>query len=123
MKIRILFIFIIISFFVLNCEQPPLAEMDSAREAVFRAENDADAVQFAGGTLERAQDALRRMQTEADSKRYDAARTLAEEAIAAAEKALIDGKAGAQRAASESAALISGLRTEINETTSNVSSA
>ena len=94
MKIRILFIFIIISFFVLNCEQPPLAEMDSAREAVFRAENDADAVQFAGGTLERAQDALRRMQTEADSKRYDAARTLAEEAIAAAEKALIDGKAG-----------------------------
>jgi len=122
MKIKLLYILIIPVFF-LSCEQPPLALMDSAREAVFRAENDADAVQFAGGTLERAQDALRRMQTEADSKRYDAVRTLAEEAIAAAEKALIDGKAGAQRTGSDSTALLSGLRSEIDETTSNVSSA
>ena len=144
MKIKLFFIFIIISVFISGCEKPPLAEMDSAREAVFRAENDADAVQYAGGTLERARDALRRMQAEADSKRYDAARTLAEEAITAAEKAISDGKAGAQRAAAESAALISsvrseiedtaallnetaalisGLRSEIDETTSNVSSA
>ncbi|MCL2276979.1 MAG: DUF4398 domain-containing protein [Treponema sp.] len=115
--------FFILIIFVLSCEQPPLAEMDSAREAVFRAENDADAVQYAAGTLARAQDALRRMQIEADSKRYDAARTLAGEAASAAEKAVNDGKAASLRAGQDSAALVNGLRSEINDTTSDVSAA
>jgi len=123
MKRTGLIFIIIVIVLLLGCEKPPLAEMDSAREAVFRAENDANAVQYAGGTLARAKDALGRMQAEADSKRYDAARTHANEAITAAEKAISDGNAAAQRAGTESASLISGLRSEIDETTSNVSSA
>jgi len=117
------YLFFILIVIISGCEQPPLAEMDSAREAVFRAENDADAVQYAAGTLARAQDALRRMQIEADAKRYDSARTLAAEAASAAEKAVNDGRAASQRAGVDSAALVNGLRSEIDETTSNVSAA
>ena len=116
-------ILIIVSILVLGCEQPPLAEMDNAREAVFRAENDANAARYAAGTLDRARNALGLMQQEADSKRYEAAKTYAAEAIAAAEKAILDGSAGAQRAAGDSAALVSGLRREIDETSMNVSGA
>ena len=148
-RLYILFIFIIL---ISSCQQPPLAEMDRAREAVFRAENDANAVQYAGGTLARAQDALRRMENEADSKRYDAAKTLAAEAIAAAEKAINDGReaagiaarndaaaatvtsatpatttaadtASTAAAAAASEALLAGLRQQIEETTSAVSAA
>ena len=123
MKTKLLFIILIFLLFFIGCEQPPSAEMESAMEAVFRAENDADAVFYAAGTLSRARSAIGHMQLEADSKRYDAARTYAAEAIAAAEKAIIDGRAGAQRAASESSALVSGLRQEIDQTSSNVSGA
>ena len=105
------------------CAKPPQAEMDNAIEAVTRAENDANAVQFAGNTLARARDALNRMQAEADSKRYDAARTLANEAIAAAEKAISDGRDGATRARDEAAALLSSLRSEIEQTGQGIQSA
>jgi len=141
---KIKYIFFILIFFVLGCEKPPLAEMERAREAVFRAENDSDAVRYANPTLTRAQNALRHMQGEADSKLYDSAKSLAEEAIAAAEKAIIDGREAARRASEDSAvpsaitapaapavsaaspaadALLSGLRAEIEETTANVSAA
>ena len=124
MKMKLFYIiFIIFSILILGCEQPPLAEMESAVEAVFRAENDADAVLYASGTLARAKNSIDLMHQEAGSKRYDAARTHAAEAVAAAEKAIADGKAGAQRAVNESAALVSGLRREIDETSSNVSGA
>ncbi|MCL2197173.1 MAG: DUF4398 domain-containing protein [Treponema sp.] len=123
MKLKLFYILIAVSILVLGCAKPPLEEMEKAREAVFKAENDADAVQYAAGTLARARDALRRMQMDADSKNYDGAKTNAAEAVAAAEKAISDGKAGAQRAGSEANTLISGLRLEIEETTRNVASA
>ena len=125
MKIQPLYILLAVFIAVLafGCAQPPLAEMDSAREAVFRAENDADAANYAASTLSRARMALTNMQMEADSKRYDAARTHAAEAIASAEKAMADGKAAAQRAGQESASVISGLKTEIEETSRNVNGA
>ena len=105
------------------CAKPPRAEMESAIEAVTRAENDADAVLFAGNTLVRARDALNRMQVEADSKRYDAAKTYAMEAIAAADKAIADGRAGAIRSRDEAAALVAGLRPAIAETDQGIRSA
>ena len=120
---KVNFIFLILIVLFLGCEQPPLAEMESAVEAVFRAENDADAVMYASGTLARARNAIELMQQEAASKRYDAARTHAAEAIAAAEKAIIDGKAGAQRTVTDSSSLVSGLRQEIEETSKNVNGA
>ena len=119
-------IYIICVLFVLGafgCAKPPTEEMNKAVEAVTRAENDADAVQYAGNTLTRARDTLKRMQTEADSKRYDAAKTLANEAIAAAEKAIADGRAGAARAREEANSLLSALRPEIQQTGQSIQSA
>ncbi|MDR3020228.1 MAG: DUF4398 domain-containing protein [Treponema sp.] len=123
MKLKLFFVLCIVLAVVTACAKPPLAEMDAAREAVFRAENDADAVLYGSSSLTRAREALRRMQTEADSKRYDAAKTHAAEAIAAAERAILDGRSGASRAKTEADNLISGLRDEIDETSRNVSGA
>jgi len=123
MNIKLFYILIVISALVLGCAQPPVTEMENAREAVFRAENDSNAVQFASGTLARARDSLRRMEEEAENKRYDAAKTLAAEAIAAAERAIAEGRAGSQRAGTETDSLISTLRVEIEETQRNVNGA
>jgi hypothetical protein len=103
-------------FFLGGCAKPPTEEMNNAAAAVTRAENDADAVTYAGNTLIRARDTLTRMKIEAEAKRYDAARALASEVISAADKAVADGRAGAERARAEAAALVSGLRTSLTET-------
>lgn len=113
----------ILLIFALGCAKPPLAEMDSARDAVFRAETDADAAQYGASSLARARDAIKRMQVEADSKRYDAAKTHAAEAVSAAERAIAEGKAGASRAREEAAALLSGLRPAIAETEQGIRAA
>jgi hypothetical protein len=97
--------------------------MDRAKEAVFKAENDEDAVLFGGSHLARAKDSLRRMQVEADSKRYDAAKTHAEEAIAAAERAIAEGRLAGTRSRGESEALLAGLRPELEETERNLNGA
>jgi hypothetical protein len=123
MKIRYILFALILPVLVLGCAKPPLAEMENARNAVFRAENDANAVQYARGTLSRAQDALKRMQSEADAKRYDAAKTNAAEAVAAAERAISEGRDAASRVREESASLLTGLKQEIDETGMAVASA
>jgi flagellin-specific chaperone FliS len=123
MKVKLIYIFCIVSVLVLGCAKPPVEEMDRAREAVFKAGNDANVVKYAPGTLTRARDAMKRMDTEADAKNYEAAKNYAAEAIAAAEKAIADGKSGAQRAGMEADSIIAGLRVEIEETTKNVASA
>jgi PBP1b-binding outer membrane lipoprotein LpoB len=106
-----------------GCAKPPTAEMNSAVEAVTRAENDADAVLYAANSIARAKDALARMQAEADSKRYDAAKTYAAEAVAAAEKALADGRSGALRARNEAETLVAALRPTIAETDNGLQAA
>jgi hypothetical protein len=106
-----------------GCARPPRAEMEVAEAAVARAENDADAVTYAGSSLIRARDALSRMREEASAKRYDAARTYAAEAAAAAEKALADGKTGAALTKEEASALIAGLREQLPETERNLKQA
>jgi vacuolar-type H+-ATPase subunit D/Vma8 len=123
MKLKLIYIFCMGLVLFMGCAKPPVEEMEKAREAVFRAENDSNAVQYASGTLARAKDALKRMESEASSKNYEAAKNLAAEAVVAAEKAINDGKISAQRTREEAASLISGLRTEIDETTRNVASA
>jgi len=99
-----------------SCLRPPTEEMNQAIEAVVRAENDPDAMLYATSTVSRAKDALVQMQTEADERRYDSAKNYAAEATAAAEKAIADGKAGAERARSDAAALLRSVEAEINET-------
>jgi hypothetical protein len=99
-----------------GCAKPPTEEMNNAVAAVTRAENDADAVTYAGSVLIRARESLTRMQAEADSKRYDAAKSYAAEAITAADKAVADGRAGAARAREEAAGLIAALKPAVSET-------
>jgi len=99
-----------------GCARPPTDEMNEAIEAVTRAENDGDAVLYAQATLARARDALRRMHQEADSRRFDAARAYAADAIATAERAVAEGRIGAERARNEAHALISSLPPLIAET-------
>ncbi|MDR2160162.1 MAG: DUF4398 domain-containing protein [Treponema sp.] len=110
----------VLFLFFAGCARPPTAEMEAAEAAVSRAENDADTVTYAEGSLVRARDALSRMREEAAAKRYDAARTYAAEASAAAEKALADGKTGATLTREEAAALIEGLREQIPGTERNL---
>ena len=105
------------------CAKPPTDEMNKAIDAVTRAENDADAVTYAGNTLLRAQDALTRMKEEAGSKRYDSARSLAAEAVAAAEKAISDGKSASARAREDAAVLLNGLTTAATEAESALTNA
>jgi len=123
MKLKYILIGFVVLALLAGCAKPPVAEMDSAKEAVFRAESDEAAVLYGGGSLSRAKESLRRMQTEFDSKRYDAAKTHAAEAVTAAERAIADGKTGLARARSESENLIAGLKPSIEETERNINGA
>lgn len=106
-----------------GCAKPPTEEMDAATAAVTRAENDPDAVTYAGNSLARAREALNRMSVEANSKRYDAAKSFAAEAAAAADKAIADGRAGAARAKEEASSLLALIRTGISETADAIQAA
>jgi outer membrane murein-binding lipoprotein Lpp len=106
-----------------GCAKPPTEEMNNAVEMVTRAENDIDAVTYGANSLARAKEALGRMQAEADSKRYDAAKTSAEEATAAALRAIDEGRTGATRARDEAAALLAELKPLITETEQGINAA
>jgi HEPN domain-containing protein len=108
---------------VISCAKPPIAEMDSAKEAVLRAENDPDAAVYASGILSRAQNALRQMQLEADSKRYDAAKTHAAEAVSLAERAITEGKAAAARTKIEAEELLLSLGPALDEAEKGIQAA
>jgi len=124
MKVKFIYIiFCVLLVFVIGCETPPVAEMDNAREIVFRAENDPNAALYAAGTLARARDALQRMEDESSNKRYDAAKTYAAEAISLAERAMADGRIGASRVRDTSNTLVSDLRYDIEETERNINGA
>jgi hypothetical protein len=90
--------------------------MEAAEAAFTRAENDPDAAIYAEPTLLRAREALSRMRSEAEAKRYDSAKSYAAEVVAASEKAINDGRAGALRARQEAASLVSALKDSIGET-------
>jgi vacuolar-type H+-ATPase subunit D/Vma8 len=123
MKVKFIYIFFILIAVVFSCAKPPLTEMQNAREAVFRAEADENAAMYAPSVLARARDSLRRMQVEADSKRYDAAKTHAQEAIDAANKAIADGKAASSKTKDEAEAMLSGLRPALEEAGRNINGA
>ncbi|MDR0457374.1 MAG: DUF4398 domain-containing protein [Treponema sp.] len=114
---------LVLAALVMGCAKPPTEEMDMAAEAVTRAENDYDAVTYAKNSVVRAQDALARMNQEAAAKRYDAAKSYAAEAIAAAERAINEGRTGAARARDEAAALVSQLKPLITETGQGIEAA
>jgi len=116
---KVLFLaFVVFGVILAACATPPSEEMDRAHNAVIRAENDADAVNYAPDTLVRARDALTRMQAEADARRFDAARNFAAEAIHLAERAIAEGHAGAGRARNEAASLVDSLSAPLAQVSS-----
>ncbi|MDR2517761.1 MAG: hypothetical protein LBC88_10345 [Spirochaetaceae bacterium] len=114
---------IVLGFVLAGCAKPPTAEMEAAEAALTRAENDANAAAYAESALVRARDAAARMRTEARAKRYDAAKTAAAEVVAAADRAVADGRAGAARAQEEAASLVGSLRGTLTETENALTSA
>ncbi|MCL2719973.1 MAG: DUF4398 domain-containing protein [Treponema sp.] len=135
MKFKLIYILFIVLITLLGCDNPPLEEMENAREAVFRAASDPNVTAYAADTLARARDSLRRMETEADSKSYDAARNHAAEAISAANRAIEEGRLRADTAVREVIVNDSGLsrqasidanavvQEEIEETLRNINGA
>jgi len=107
---------LVLAILLAGCAKPPVEEMNDAEAAVARAENNGDAVAYAPTTLARAKDALRTMRAEADAKRYDAAKAYAADAIAAAERAIAEGREGAERARREAQAMLSELPPLIAQT-------
>jgi hypothetical protein len=105
------------------CASPPIEEMQKAEDAVTRAENDADAVTYAGNLVIHARDALTRMQSEADSKRYDVAKEFATEAINNAERAIAEGQAAKERSKAEAGALLDSVQTSLTETSNAIDNA
>jgi len=105
------------------CAAPPTEEMQRARDAVTRAENDADAVAYAGNTVVHARDALTRMQDEADSKNYETAKEFAIEAINSAEKAIADGQSAKERSKTEASALLDSVQNSLAETSNAINNA
>ena len=106
-----------------SCAKAPTSEMNTAAAAVAKAEGDSDTVEYAPDSLKRAKDALSRMQAESAAKKYEAAKTLALEAVQAAEKAMADGKAGKARAKEEAAGLLSSVKAALLEAESALASA
>ena len=105
------------------CAAPPTEEMQRARDAVTRAENDADAVAYAGNTVVHARDALTRMQDEADSKNYDTAKEFAIEAINSANKAIADGQSAKERSKAEASTLLNSVQNSLAETSNAIDNA
>ncbi|MDR2363983.1 MAG: DUF4398 domain-containing protein [Spirochaetaceae bacterium] len=106
----------IIALLLAGCAKPPTEEMEKAAAAVTQAENDPDAVLYGEDSLIRAKNALTQMRVSADSKRYDEAKLLAQEAIDAAEKARNDGRLGATRAKEEAERLLSEAQNALTAT-------
>jgi hypothetical protein len=97
--------------------------MEKAVLAVTQAENDPDAVLYGEESLIRAKNALTQMRISADSKRYDEAKLLAQEAITAAEKARSDGSQGAVRAKEEAERLLLEAKNTLNSTEKTLNTA
>jgi hypothetical protein len=105
------------------CAKPPTADMDEASAALTRAETDPDAVTYGSASIIRARDALANMQSDAAAKKYDSAKTYAQEVISAADKAIADGKTGVQRARDEATNLLNSVRPLVAETQKEIESA
>ncbi|MDR3275889.1 MAG: hypothetical protein LBT11_01555 [Treponema sp.] len=114
---------LLIAVIFLACAAPPQEQMDAARAALARAENDPDAAAYAVDSIARVRDIISRMEAESAAKRYDSAKTLAAEAVSAAEKAVADGRAAALRARDEAAGLLDAARILLAETQSSLDNA
>jgi len=116
-------VFIFSLVLLTGCTKPPTEEMNNAEEAVARAENDPDAVNFAGNLIQRAKDSLALMHEEADVKRYDSAINYANDAIALAERAINEGRGEAWQKKQQATAALSEVRPQLLETEKRIENA
>jgi len=116
-------VFIFSLVLMTGCTKPPTEEMNNAEEAVARAENDPDAVNFAGNLVQRAKDSLALMHEEADVKRYDSAINYANDAIALAERAINEGRADAGRTRQQAINSLAEVRPQLLETEKRIENA
>ena len=123
--IRNSLICVLLVFLVLmtGCTQPPTEEMNEAEEAVARAENDPNAVNYAGNLIERAKDSLAMMYEEADAKRYDSAINYANDAIDLAERAINEGSGQAWLSKNEATSVMGNVGSQIIETEQRIDKA
>jgi hypothetical protein len=105
-----------VSILITACAKPPTEEMEAARTAVARAENDPDVAVYAVSALARAREALSSMEAEAQAKRYETARNYAAEAVTNAERAISDARTAMTRAKEDSANALNALRNAVSET-------
>jgi hypothetical protein len=122
-KLRYIFLTLAATAALAGCAKPPIEEMNNAIAAVSRAENDPDVVNYAANALARAREALSQMQTEADAKRYDAAKRLAVDAQTLAEKALSDSRSAALRVREEADNAVRTMQNAIAETDQTLANA
>jgi len=101
----------------------PTEEMNKAEEAVARAENDPDAVSYSGNLIAQAKESLARMYEEADAKNYDSVLDYAANAITFSQRAIDEGRSAATRKRDEANNIISGLRSQIQETGQRINTA
>ncbi|AEJ20586.1 DUF4398 domain-containing protein [Gracilinema caldarium] len=106
-----------------SCAKPPTAEMDAATAAVAKAQSDPNVTLYAPESLKRATDSLTKMKAEADAKRYDTAKALAQETIKLADQAIADGSTGLERAKDEAAGLIASCKSLVLEVTNTLNGA
>jgi hypothetical protein len=110
-------------FLMAACDSPPREEMQKAGDAVIAAENDKDAVTYAGSTLIAARGALDRMREEAALKHYANAKTYAAEAVKTADQAIAEGQAGVLRAREAAAPQLQSLTPALSEANNIVAEA
>ena len=108
---------------IIACAKPPTEEIEAAESALARAEADADAREYAPESLVRAQNLVDRMRAAVDAEDYDLARNLAQDAVAAAGKAITDGAAAKETARNNASAAISGAKSLFTEVENSLSGA
>jgi len=106
-----------------GCSRPPTDEMNAAEEAVARAENDPDAVSYSGNLIALAKESLDLMYAEAEVKNYDTAISYANNATSYAERAISEGRTAAMRTRDEANTILSGLRSQIQDTEQRIDNA
>jgi len=119
----LIFVFLCSLVLMTGCTKPPTEEINNAEEAVARAENDPDAVNYSGNLLQRAKDSLALMYEEVDAKRYDAAINYANDAITLAERAINEGRAEAGRARQQAINSLAEVRPHLLETEKRIENA
>lgn len=100
---------------IASCAQPPEEEMAAARQAVQEAERNPDVPQYAPRPLEEARQLLSQMESAAENRQHDTARTLAGQARTTAQRAVQDATTAKDNARTRARAAITAATSSMEE--------